>query len=392
VSRALVSVAALAGAGPALLWLAPTAPPRAPLRHLASAPLGVAAGVALFMLLARARPRVLLTPMAFATALVVAAAGMSEEAIWRAFALGRIAPNAGTAAAVAVTSAAFAVTHLPALRPRGAAMQLVTGSVFGVLFVATGSLVACALAHAAYNLLAVLCRRVPAAAIEVRDAERRFHDRVALHPLDLRVEPGELVALLGPNGAGKTTLVSLIVGLRRPSSGLVRIFGRDPREWRARSRLGTTPQQMDFPPTIRGREILELARAHSASAPPLAALVERFDLDDLLRRQNGALSGGQRRRLALALAFANDPDLVVLDEPTTGLDVESRRAAWRAVGAFADAGGTVLLTTHSIEEAGALARRVVVLARGRLVADGPLADIKSPSDAGLEEAFLRITR
>jgi ABC-2 type transport system ATP-binding protein len=392
-SRTLFSVALLAGAGPALLWLAPTAPPRAPLRHLASAPIGVAAGVALFVLLARGRPRVLLTPLAFATALVVASAGMSEEAIWRAFALGRIAPNAGLWAAVAVTSLAFAATHLPMLRARGAAVQLVTGAAFGALFVTTGSLVACALAHAAYNVLAVLGRRVPAAAaIELRGAEKRFHDRVALHPFDVTVERGELVALLGPNGAGKTTLVSLVVGLRRPSNGVVRIFERNPRDWRARSRLGTTPQQMDFPPTIRGREILELARAHSASAPPLTALVERFGLDDLLHQQNGALSGGQRRRLALALAFANDPELVVLDEPTTGLDVESRRGAWEAIGAFASAGGTVLLTTHSIEEADALARRVVVLARGRLVADGPLAGIKASTDDGLEEAFLRITR
>ncbi|HEY8027939.1 MAG TPA: ABC transporter ATP-binding protein [Gaiellaceae bacterium] len=392
-SRTLVSVAALAGAGPALLWLAPTAPPRAPLRHLASASIGLAAGVALFMLLARTRPRVLVTPMAIATALAVAAVGTSEEAIWRAFALGRIAPDAGAAAAVVVTSAAFAVTHLPTLRARGAAVQLVTGTVFGALFVVTGSLLACALAHAAYNVLAVLSRRVsPAAAIELRGAERRFHDRVALHAFDVTIEPGELIALLGPNGAGKTTLVSLVVGLRRPSSGVVRIFGRDPRDWRARSHLGTTPQQMDFPPTIRGREILELARAHSASPPPLAALVARFGLDDLLRQQNGALSGGQRRRLALALAFANDPDLVVLDEPTTGLDVEARRGAWDAIGAFAHAGGTVLLTTHSIEEADALAHRVVVLAHGRLVADGPLAGIRTPADAGLEEAFLRITR
>ena len=385
-SRTLVSVAALAGAGPALLWLAPTAPPRAPLRHLASAPIGVAAGIALFMLLARDRPRILLTRVAFATALVVAIAGMSEEAIWRAFALGRIAPTAGLWAAIAVTSAAFAATHLPSLRARGAAVQLVTGTVFGALFVATGSLVACALAHAAYNVLAVLGRRVPAsAAIELRGAEKRFGDRVALHPCDVSVEPGELVALLGPNGAGKTTLVSLVVGLRRPSRGVVRILGGNPRTWRARSRLGTTPQQMDFPPTLRGREILELARAHSASAPPLAALVERFGLDDLLRQQNGALSGGQRRRLALALAFANDPRLVVLDEPTTGLDVEARRGAWEAIAAFAHVGGTVLLTTHSIEEAQALARRVVILARGRVVADGP-------PTVDLEEAFLRITR
>ena len=378
-------IAALSALGPVMLWLAPTEPPRAPLGHLASAPLGVAAGIALFLLLARARPRVLLTPVAFATALVVAATGMSEEAIWRAFALGRVAQTAGLWAAVAVTSVAFAATHLPALRPRGSAVQLVTGTVFGALFALTGSLIACALAHAVYNILAVLARSAPAtAAIEFRRVEKRFRDRVALHPLDLTIERGELVALLGPNGAGKTTLVSLVVGLRRPSDGIVRLFGRDPRDWHARVRLGTTPQMMDFPPTIRGREIIELARAHSATSPPIATLADRFGLDDLLRQQNGALSGGQRRRLALALAFANDPELVVLDEPTTGLDVESRRRAWDAIASFSDAGGTVLLTTHAIEEAEALARRVVILARGEVVADGPPVP-------DLEEEFLRAT-
>ncbi len=310
---------------------------------------------------------------------------MSEEAIWRAFALGRIAQSAGLWAAVVVTSAGFAATHLPTLRARGSAVQLVTGAAFGSLFALTGSLVACALAHAVYNVFAVLGRRVPAtAAIEFEHVEKRLRGRTVLHPFDLTVERGELVALLGPNGAGKTTLVSLAVGLRRPTAGLVRLFGRDPRDWRARVRVGTTPQQMDYPPTIRGHEIVELARAHSSTSPPIDALAERFDLHDLLRQQNGALSGGQRRRLALALAFANDPELVVLDEPTAGLDVESRRRTWGAIDAFADDGGTVLLTTHSIEEAEALARRVVILARGAVVVDGPPA-------VDLEEEFLRAT-
>src|SRR5207248_7450917 len=229
--------------------------------------------------------------------------------------------------AVALTTAAFAATHVPMLRARGAAMQLVTGAAFGALFVATGSLLACALAHATYNLFAVLGRGgvKPASALAFRAAEKRFGAKVALAPLDLAIEQGELVALLGPNGAGKTTLVSLVTGLRRPSAGTVRLFGSDPRDWRARVRLGTTPQQMDFPPTLRGREILDLARAHAAAPPTLAELAERFDLDDVLSVQNGSLSGGQRRRLALALAFANAPTLVVLDEPTTGFDVEARR-------------------------------------------------------------------
>ena len=375
--RTLASVAALALAGPLLLVLAPTAPPRPPLSLPSAAPLGIAVGMALYAALARRRPQPLFTPVAG----VVAAVGVSEEAIWRAFALGRIAPVAGAAAAVAVTSAAFAVTHIPLLRLRGAAVHVLTGATFGALFVVTGSLLACAAAHATYNVVAVLGRVQPAsAAIELRAAAKRFGDRVALRPVDLAIERGALVALLGPNGAGKTTLVSLCVGLRRPTAGTVRIFGRDPRDWRARLGLGTTPQQMDFPPTIRGREILDLARAHAVDPPSIASLAERFGLDGTLDRQNGSLSGGQRRRLALALAFANAPQLVVLDEPTTGLDIAARRAAWDAIRAF---GGTVLLTTHHLEEAHALAERIIVLAHGEVVADGALES---------EDELLRLTR
>jgi ABC-type multidrug transport system ATPase subunit/membrane protease YdiL (CAAX protease family) len=388
VSRALGSLVALAVLGAALLRFAPTHPPRAPVSVAAATSLGVLAGLALFAVLARTRPRILLDPLALAAASFVAAVGMSEEAIWRAFALGRLAPSAGAGAAVAITTVGFAATHLPMLRARGAAVHLLTGATFGLLFVTTGSLIACALAHASYNVLAVLARsraRPASAAICFAQAGKRYGARVALAPLDLTVERGELVALLGPNGAGKTTLVSLVVGLRRPTAGSVRVFGGDPRDWRARIRLGTAPQEMGFPPTLRAREILELARAHAANPPPLAHLVEQFDLAEFADRQAGALSGGQRRRLALALAFASAPELAVLDEPTTGLDLESRRRAWGAIASFAGNGGTVLLTTHYLEEAQALAGRIVALARGEMVADDLRAD-------DLEQAYLRVTR
>jgi len=360
----IARVAALALAGPLLLVLAPTAPPRPPVSSVSAAALGTAAGLSLFAALARARPRFLFAP----AAVIVAAVGVSEEAIWRGFALGRIAPVAGAAAAVVVTAVAFAATHVPLLRLRGAAVHLLTGGVFGALFVATGSLLACAVAHATYNLVAVLGRGSPAgAAIELRRVTKRYRAATVLGPLDLTIERGEHVALLGPNGAGKTTLVSLCVGLRRPSAGTVRVFGGDPRAWRTRARIGTTPQQMDFPPTLRGREILGLVRAHALEPPQPDALGDDFGIADVVDPQSGALSGGQRRRLALALAFAIAPELVVLDEPTTGLDVESRRAAWAAIRSFP---GAVLLTTHHLEEAHALADRTIVLARGVVVLDG----------------------
>jgi len=385
-SRPVTSVVLLAALGPLLLWLAPTAPPRAPIVAGAAAPIGVMAGVALFVCLSRGRPRVLLTRLALVTALVVAAAGTSEEAIWRAFALGRLAPVLGAWTAIAVTTAAFAVTHLPALRVRGAAAQLATGLVFGVLFTLTGSLFACAFAHATYNVLAVLGRHVlPAnAAFSLRRVEKRLGRRTILSSIDLCVERGTLVSLLGPNGAGKTTLVSLLLGLRRPTAGNVRVFGGDPRDWRARRRLGATPQEMGFPPTLRVSEVLDIAGGRGG--------IEAFGLQDVLRRQTGALSGGQRRRLALAIAFARSPDLVVLDEPTTGLDVEARRAAWGAIRSFAAGGGTVLLTTHHLEEARVLSDRVVVLAEGRIVADGSPAALEACAGADLETAFLRLVR
>jgi len=390
----LTSLGLLIALGPALLRLAPTPPPRGPLAAGLAAPAGIAVGCVLFAALARARPRLLVTRVAAVAALAIAAAGVSEEAVWRAFALARLAGTTGPVAAVAITSAGFAAVHVPALRFRGAAVHVLTGAALGVLFVATGSLVACGVAHAVYNVLAVLGRgaATPAsAAVTLRGVEKRFGTATALRGIDLTIERGELVALLGPNGAGKTTLVSLVLGLRRPTTGSVRVLGGDPRDWRARSGVGATPQEMGFPPTLRVREILELARAHGADPPAFGELAARFGLDGLERRQAGALSGGQRRRLALALAFAGSPDLVVLDEPTTGLDVASRLRTWAAIGEFAAGGGTVLLTTHSLEETDALAHRVVVLAHGAVVADAAPERLKACAGADLEQAFLRLT-
>jgi len=374
----VASTLLLAAAGPALLAVAPSRPPRPPVTAGAGAVIGIGAGATLFAALARRLPRHAPVPLVA----IVAAVGVSEEMIWRGFALARLVVPVGVAGAVAITSVAFALTHVPALRSRGAAVHLLTGTAFGSLFVATGSLLACALAHASYNALAVLARATPASAISLSGVEKRFGANVALRSIDLVIERGELVALLGPNGAGKTTLASLVVGLRRPSAGIVRVLGRDPRDWRARARLGATPQEMGFPPTLRVREILTLGRAHAPSAPPVGEAATRFGLEGIVRRQAGALSGGQRRRLALALAFVAAPDVVVLDEPTTGLDVAARRQAWSAITRFASAGGAALLTTHSIDEACALATRVVVLAHGSVVAE---------RDAISEDELLRLT-
>jgi len=213
------------------------------------------------------------------------------------------------------------------------------------------------------------------------EATKSFGAAPAVDRVTFGVEEGEVVALLGPNGAGKTTSIALLLGLRRPDSGRALLFGRDPRAAGARTAIGVTPQEMGFPHALRVVEVVRLVRAHYPQPLPERDVLERFGLDRFAKRQVGGLSGGERRRLAVALAFAGDPRLVVLDEPTSGLDAESRRSVWDAVRRHAAAGRAVLLTTHDLDEAEALASRVVVIESGRIVADGEVAAIKG--SAGL---------
>ncbi|GAA5070146.1 ABC-2 type transport system ATP-binding protein [Thermocatellispora tengchongensis] len=208
------------------------------------------------------------------------------------------------------------------------------------------------------------------------EATRRYGDVVALDRVSIDIRAGELVGLLGPNGAGKSTLINLFAGLRRPTSGLVELFGGSPRDPARRVRIGTTPQETGLPQALRVGECVDFVSAHYPSAVSKQALLDRFGLADLTRRQIGGLSGGQKRRLAVALAFTGDPRLVFLDEPTTGLDVEARRTLWDGVRRFHAEGGTVLLTSHYLEEIEALAQRVVVIGGGRVLADGSVDDVR----------------
>jgi ABC-2 type transport system ATP-binding protein len=229
-------------------------------------------------------------------------------------------------------------------------------------------------------------------AAALRAVTKRFGETPALEAVDLEVRAGEVLALLGPNGAGKTTALSLLLGLRRPDRGRVELFGRDPRSPAARSAVGATPQESGFPPTLRIRELVDLVRAHFPDPVPTAELLGRFGLAELERRQAGGLSAGQRRRLSVALAFAGKPRLLLLDEPTAGLDIEARRAVWAEVESHSLAGGTVLLTTHHLEEAEALATRIVLLRSGQVVAEGTAAELSTRAGApGLERAFLALT-
>ena len=227
-----------------------------------------------------------------------------------------------------------------------------------------------------------------AAAARLEGVRKSFGSRLVLDDVSYEVPEGAVVALLGPNGAGKSTSLSLVLGLRRPDEGRAALFGADPRLARARRRVGVTPQETAFPSTLRVKEIVELVRAHYEQPLSTATCCARFGLTELSGRQAGGLSGGEKRRLAVALAFVGAPSLVVLDEPTTGLDVEARQRTWEAIHTYAGEGGSVLLTTHYLEEAEALASLVVAIAHGRVLARGTIAEIRA--QAGLGRVRFRV--
>ena len=204
---------------------------------------------------------------------------------------------------------------------------------------------------------------------------RRFGDVTALDDVSLDIRPGQIVGMLGPNGAGKSTLLSLVQGLRRPTSGTVELFGGSPQDARNRRLLGCTPQATALPETLKVGEVVDFVGAHFESPVPRAELLAEFGLTEFARKQTGALSGGQKRRLSVALAFVGRPRLVLLDEPTTGLDVDARRVLWDAIRSQHDRGATVVITSHYLEEIEQLAERVVVIDRGRVLEDDSLGNV-----------------
>ncbi|MEV4062106.1 ABC transporter ATP-binding protein [Nonomuraea dietziae] len=208
------------------------------------------------------------------------------------------------------------------------------------------------------------------------EVSKRYGEVNALDGVSLEIEAGRLVGLLGPNGAGKSTLVNLFVGLRKPTKGLVELLGGNPSDPRVRQGIGVTPQETGLPEALKVGEIVDFVSSHFPKKLDRWELLDRFGLRDLAKRQVGGLSGGQKRRLAVALAFAGRPRIVFLDEPTTGLDVEARRALWEGIRAFHAEGGTVVLTSHYLEEVEALAERVVVIGRGKVLADDTIQAVR----------------
>ncbi|HEX7354252.1 MAG TPA: ABC transporter ATP-binding protein [Mycobacteriales bacterium] len=200
---------------------------------------------------------------------------------------------------------------------------------------------------------------------------------VAVDGVDIDIAPGEVVALLGPNGAGKSTTIDMLLGLTRPDAGSVRLFGLTARQACAAGRVGAMLQTGTLPVDFRVHEVIDTIRCLSPRPLPTREVLARARIADIADQRTQNLSGGQRQRVRFALAIAADPDLVVLDEPTVAMDVETRHQFWGAMRAWAAEGRTVLFATHYLEEADDFADRIVLMRRGRVVADGPTTEVKA---------------
>jgi ABC-2 type transport system ATP-binding protein len=212
-------------------------------------------------------------------------------------------------------------------------------------------------------------------AISLRGVHKRYGAVRALDGLDLEIRPGEIVALLGPNGAGKSTAMEMMVGLATPGSGAVSILGTDPTTAVRSGLIGTMLQAGALLPDQRVRTMLRMLHSLQAHPMPIADVVAQADIADLMPRRMGALSGGQAQRIRFAIALLGDPQVLLLDEPTVGMDIGARRAFWDQMREVAASGRTVVFATHHLEEAEREAGRVIVMDRGRVVADGTGAEI-----------------
>jgi len=210
-----------------------------------------------------------------------------------------------------------------------------------------------------------------------RNLTKRYSETTALKGVSIELRSGELLALLGPNGAGKTTLVRILLGLGKADGGSVSVFGADPRSLAVRSRCGAMLQVARVPETLKVREHVRLFSSYYPRPLPIEETLRVAGLEEIKDRRFGELSGGQRQRVLFALAICGDPDLLFLDEPTVGMDVEARRLMWSQIRLLIARGKTVLLTTHYLHEADALADRILVLQHGEIVAEGTPSEIKA---------------
>ncbi|GAA1018111.1 hypothetical protein Aple_089770 [Acrocarpospora pleiomorpha] len=231
-------------------------------------------------------------------------------------------------------------------------------------------------------------------AVVLDDIRKSYHDVTAVDGLSLTIPEGQTLALCGANGAGKSTTIGMLLGVITPDSGHARLYDRDPTQAVQRGLVGAMQQEGGTPPRVTVKELLTFIRATYPNPLPMAEVVATAQIAGLERKRVDRLSGGQRQRVRFAMALAGDPRLLVLDEPTAALDVRARREFWAAMRRLTDQGKTIVFATHYLEEADRQADRIVVLAEGRIAAEGTGADIKAAAElaAGspLEDAFLAL--
>lgn len=226
------------------------------------------------------------------------------------------------------------------------------------------------------------------AAIDARGVVKSFGSVHAVRGVDLTVRPGEIVAFLGPNGAGKTTTIDMILGLTDPDAGSIEVFGHTARGAVARGLVSAVLQSGGLLKDLTVRETVELTASLFAEKRPVDEALERAGIRNLARRKVGLCSGGEQQRLRFAMALVSDPALLILDEPTTGMDVEARRSFWSAIRADAARGRTVMFATHYLDEADEYADRIILMRGGQIVADGSTTEIKNLVSGRVVQATL----
>ncbi|KAB8032243.1 ABC transporter ATP-binding protein [Fluviispira multicolorata] len=205
--------------------------------------------------------------------------------------------------------------------------------------------------------------------LEFKNITKNYGKINIIKNLNLNISHNEVIGLLGVNGAGKTTTIKMMLGQEIPTTGKIKLFGKNPTNPESRIHIGSTPQNIEFPEGLKTLEIIQFVQAHYPNPLPIQEMVEKFGLTNFLELKASKLSGGQKRRLALALAFIGNPKIVFLDEPTTGLDVEARKILWEVIKDYKNKGKTIFLTTHYLEEIEQIATRILFLQKGEIIAD-----------------------
>lgn len=214
--------------------------------------------------------------------------------------------------------------------------------------------------------------------VSVNNVVKTFQNKKAVNDVSFSIQKGEVVAILGPNGAGKTTTISMILGLLNPTSGEVKLFNQHPTDKKVRERIGTMLQEVSVMQGLKVRELLDLIRNYYPSPHTLEKVISLTGLSESeLKMRAEKLSGGQKRRLNFALALAGNPDLIILDEPTVGMDISARNRFWQTIQMLSEEGKTIIFTTHYLQEADDVAGRILLFDKGSIIADGTPTEIKS---------------